>query len=506
TVAVIGLGPAGLVALKNIHEEGFDVTGFDQNPYVGGLWQFTEEDKTSVLQSTVVNISKERGCFTDYPYPEGISAYPTAAEVQRYLVSYTEHFKLEPHLRLNTDVRQIRFDDTRQQYAIEIEGKDVQFYDKVVIAIGGLTSLPNIPTIEGLENFKGKGLHSRAFKKPEQFAGKRVMVVGFGNTAADTATALANVAEKVYIAHRNGARILPRRVNGKPVDHALSLRLFTIQSWIMSNFPAAGANMFDRFIKSLQDKSFKLRPEWGFEPAQATPIVSNTLVDYLECGLIESVKGIKRILGDTQVELDDGKILDVDALVWCTGYKADFSMLEPRLDPTSRSSTASSDANGSNGKPLARLYHNVFSLEKPDSLVFLGNVHTPLSGFQLFDMASMAIAQVWKGASNLPSRSAIESAVDEHHIWLAEQASRRSNVSPGMVDGGAWLKAIDGLAGTGVNEYLGYGWKGWWFWLSNMKLCNLLMGGVWSPHAHRLFDGKRKKWEDAQDAIERMNE
>lgn len=60
TVAVVGAGPAGLVALKNLLEEGFDVTGFDKSPYVGGLWQYTEEDKTSVLTSTVVNISKER--------------------------------------------------------------------------------------------------------------------------------------------------------------------------------------------------------------------------------------------------------------------------------------------------------------------------------------------------------------------------------------------------------------------------------------------------------------
>lgn len=60
TVAVVGAGPAGLVALKNLLEEGFDATGFDRNPYVGGLWQYTEEDKTSVLPTTVVNISKER--------------------------------------------------------------------------------------------------------------------------------------------------------------------------------------------------------------------------------------------------------------------------------------------------------------------------------------------------------------------------------------------------------------------------------------------------------------
>ena len=63
TVAVIGLGVLGLVAVKNLAEEGFDVTGFDANSYVGGLWHFTEDDKTSVLPSTVINISKERVCF-----------------------------------------------------------------------------------------------------------------------------------------------------------------------------------------------------------------------------------------------------------------------------------------------------------------------------------------------------------------------------------------------------------------------------------------------------------
>jgi dimethylaniline monooxygenase (N-oxide forming) len=285
----------------------------------------------------------------------------------------------------------------------------------------------------------------------------------------------------------------------------MSIRLFTIQTWVMDNFPVFGDQMFDKLLKSLQDRSFNLRPEWGFEPAQVVPIVSETLVDYLERGVIQSVKGIKRIVGDTQVELDDGRTVDVDVLIWCTGYRADFSMLEPRFDPTAHSTPSWSGASGSNGKSLARLYHNVFSLEKADSLAFLGNAHFTISGFHIFDMASMAIAQVWKGASTLPSLSAMEQAVDEHHAWLAERAKRKSNVSPGTVDGGNWLHAMDDLAGTGVNEYLGYGWKGWYFWLSNMRLCNMLMGGVWSPHIHRVFSGKRRKWDGAIEAIESVN-
>ena len=227
----------------------------------------------------------------------------------------------------------------------------------------------------------------------------------------------------------------------------------------------------------------------------------------LENGSIQSVAGIKSIISATEVELDDGKRVEVDALVWCTGYKSDFSIVDPRYDPTSRSPpVAWSAACGSNSKQLFRLHHNVFSLEKADSLAFLGNVHFAVGGFLLFDLASQAIAQVWKGASSLPSLDEMKAAVDNHHSWLAEHAQRGFNVSPGMVDGGPWLKTMNELAGTGVNDYLGYGWKGWLFWLKDRTLCNLLMGGIWSPHIYRLFQGKRQMWQGTRKAIEKVNE
>ncbi|CAO2658055.1 Nn.00g073150.m01.CDS01 [Neocucurbitaria sp. VM-36] len=507
SVAVLGLGPAGLVALKNLTEEGFDAIGFDRNSYVGGLWQYTAEDQTSVMTTTVVNISRERGCFTDFPYPEDIPSYPTAAQVQQYLVSYLENFNLEPRIRLDTSIEQITFDEQRQQWVLHIKGKAHEYFDKLIIANGGMVGLPNVPTIEGIEEFKGTSVHSRAFKQPTMFEGKRVMVVGFGNSAADTATQLASIADKVYLAHRHGARVLPRGFKGAPIDHTHSLRLFTLQSFILKYFPHFGENIFDKFIKGLQDKSFRLRPEWGFEPAGKLPIVTDSLVPCLENGSITSVAGIRRILSGTQVELDDGTILEVDAIIWCTGYKASFSILDKQFDPSSRSPpSAWSTATGSNNRPLFRLYHNVFSLEKPESLAFLGNVHFALGGFQIFDMASQAISQVWAGKSTLPSKVDMTNAVDKHHDWLAAYAQRGHNTSPGTVDGGSWIRAMDDLAGTGVNEYLGYGLRGWLFWLKDRQFCNLLMGGIWSPHIHRVFDGKRKAWSGAKEAIERVNE
>ena len=255
----------------------------------------------------------------------------------------------------------------------------------------------------------------------------------------------------------------------------------------------------------MQNKSFTIQPQWCPEPAGKVPLVSDKLVPCLEDGSILSVAGIKRILSNTRVELQDGTSVDVDVIIWCTGYKCDFSMIDAQFDPTCHPKPWL-DAPGSNGKPLFRLYHNIFSVKKPDSLAFLGNVHITLSGFQIFDMASMALAQVWAEKSLLPSLPAMNAMVDKHHKWLADQAKRNSNVSPGQCDAGAWVSAMDDLAGTGVNEYLGYGLKGWMFWLCNIKLCNVLMGGIWSPHIHRVFEGKRKQWDGAKEAIIKVNE
>lgn len=137
-----------------------------------------------------------------------VPSYPTAAQVQQYLASYANHFDLAPRLRLNTCVKHVAFDEQGGKWALSIEGQGEEYFDKTVIAIGGMVGKPNLPVVEGIEKFGAKSVHSRAFKRPRDYEGKRVMVVGFGNSAADTATQLVGIADKVYIAHRHGARIV----------------------------------------------------------------------------------------------------------------------------------------------------------------------------------------------------------------------------------------------------------------------------------------------------------
>ncbi|KAF4439181.1 flavin depend monooxygenase that catalyses the oxidation of rubrofusarin to 9-hydroxyrubrofusarin [Fusarium austroafricanum] len=465
-VAVIGLGVMGLVAVKNMIEEGFDVTGFERSGYVGGLWHFTEQDRTSVLPSTVINISKERGSFTDFPFPETTPSHCTAKQVEEYLESYVDHFNFRSKLRLGVTVSKVRRDDESKRWVVDLQGSGPEYFDKVIVATG-INNRPHIPELEGIDQFKGQILHSRSFKKPEPFKGKRVVVVGISNTGADTAAALCDHAEKVWISRSHGTLVVPRKRDGIPFDHTITARTMSMMGFFEDRFPRLYEIVFNAICKKMQDNAFKIRPEWGLSPAPSVlhtlPVVSDNLVDLLESGAITSVRKLKRVTGPREVELVDGTRLDVDAIIWCTGYKGDFSLVEPSVDPTRNTTRKWAEAIGSRGKPLPRLYQNVFSLDYPDSLAFMGNLAFATSAFPVSDLCSMAIAQTWKGSTPLPSIEEMNRATDRQHEFICNLAEKGSAM-PGWVRQSEWLAWANKVVGAQVYEHLGWGLKGWKFW------------------------------------------
>ncbi|KAI5459674.1 FAD/NAD(P)-binding domain-containing protein [Mariannaea sp. PMI_226] len=508
TVAVVGLGVLGLVTVKNLTEEGFDVTGFDMNSYVGGLWHYTDEDKTSVLPTTVINISKERGCFTDFPFPDDTPSHCTSQHVEQYLENYAKHFNLGPKLRLNTKVKLVKRDKEKKCWVLDIEGSDSECFDKVIIATG-INARPHIPSLDGLDQFEGEVLHSRAFKRPELFKGKKVVIVGMGNTGADTAAALVDVADNVSISHKHGAFVLPRIAKGVPFDHTMTARKSAMIGFLELNLPTLSQWVFDAMVKKLQDEAFVLRPEWKLSPApsikHAVPIVSDNLVQLLEAGKIQSVAGLKRISGPREVELTDGTHVQADTIIWATGYKSEFSVLDATVDPNRHTTPAWTSAPGSRGKPLPRLYQNVFSLDYPDSLAFMGCVAFATGAFPVYDLCSMAVAQVWKGNSPLPTIQEMNKAVDRQHSFVCDIAKQGSAV-PGWVRQSEWLAWANQAAGTGVDEHLGWGYAGWKFYFQDRALYKLLMDGVYMPAIWRVFDStKRKKWDGAREEIVKVN-
>ncbi|PLB48451.1 dimethylaniline monooxygenase 3 [Aspergillus steynii IBT 23096] len=511
SVAVLGLGALGLVAMKNMREEGFNVTGFDRNPYVGGLWHYSEGSNISVLQSTVSNGSKHRGCFTDFPFPDETPDFPRAADMAKYLVSYAEHFGLMPHAQLSTNIHRAEYIEKTNNWEVEtspVAGgpRVVARFDKVIYAMGP-DQIPNIPQVPGIEKFKGDTTHSIGFKEPQGWTGKRVLVVGFGNTAADIAGDLVGVAKHVYLSHRGGAIVLPRWVDGKPVDHVRTHRKAVLLGMLSRYAPGLWKKTMDKVILGLRNRVYDLKPEWRLDPApsfnQQRPIVSDSLVRNFSKGHITSACPIKEVLDDKTIQLSDDTKVEVDAIIWCTGYTVDYSLLG-KSNPTLYHESEGIPV--ANGRKMPRLYQNVISLEHPESLAFMGNLSFMNPAFLMFDIASMALAQIWKGRSRLPSKEEMRQSVDDQHKWIASLCNS-GPVTPGLVKGVDWMEWVDQAAGLGLQENLGYGMQGWYFWLTDHELCNMVMDGLLLPFHYRLFDaGKRKPWKEARESIIKVNQ
>jgi dimethylaniline monooxygenase (N-oxide forming) len=180
-------------------------------------------------------------------------------------------------------------------------------------------------------------------------------------------------------------------------------------------------------IQSLTKKEFKLQPEWRIHPAPSflchQPTVSDTLCSCLEGGSILSKSNIQEFIGPDTIEFTDGTTAEVDTLICCTGFTRDFTII-PELRTSDRD--VWSQKPNSDGQPLPRLFQNIFPPSHGDSIAFLNNFTYPTGFMWIADLASMALVQVWKGASQLPSVEEMNQQIDNHHAWLTRLVERET--------------------------------------------------------------------------------
>ncbi|KAK4541769.1 hypothetical protein LTR36_007478 [Oleoguttula mirabilis] len=531
SVCIIGAGALGLVATKNFLEEGFDVTTFERNAYVGGLWHHTKDTtQTSAHPATRSNISKQGACYSDFPYADDVSIHPTAKEQQMYLESYAGHFALHSSIKLSTSVAAVERDDARRKWVITTKPTNIidpsvehHAFDRLIIATG-TNGKRTMPVFAGQERFEGQILHSQQFKDASKFKDKRVVVVGLSHTAADTIQFLkAAGAQKVYVSHKRSPILVPTTVKGKALDHGVTRRLTFIGALISSVSPPLGAYMMEKYLLSLQNTTWPaLKDHPAFATTRASPSVASsvptmsaTLALNLLDGSAESVQRIDRISGAQTVQLVDGSELpDIDAIICCTGDNFDISGLVPaEYDPTNAAfapdefSAFNASAYFREDYPVPRLYRNFLSLREPHSLAFLGYSLYRRPVFALYDLMTMALAQLWKGEFPMPSRLDMEANADKHYTYIVSELQNghvNHNGLTGDIDFDVWLNKA---AGTQLYERLGWGRDGWKLWWGDRKLYSMLMDGVDSPHAMRLFETPRgrKSWEGARAAIEEAN-
>lgn len=196
-VAIIGAGAAGLTSIKNALDAGIEPTAFEKSAWLGGLWYYTEEDDRFVApKATILNTSKHCSCFSDFPAGKEMPNYFTRRDFQRYLESYAKTFDLTRRIRFNCEVLKVEkchdYEDTGRWKVHSVQrsddgGKDevcVQVYDYIMVCSNVLAK-PFLPNITGVDDFTGRKIHSISYKTFTPFVGRRVVVVGIGNTAGN---------------------------------------------------------------------------------------------------------------------------------------------------------------------------------------------------------------------------------------------------------------------------------------------------------------------------------
>ncbi|KAK2597936.1 hypothetical protein N8I77_012688 [Diaporthe amygdali] len=510
-VAVIGAGPLGLMALKNMKEDGLDVTCFEARSWVGGLWNYSEDESLSVAANTIFNSSKYRSAISDYPFPDETDDFPSWRQMWEYLEGYADHFQLRQNIQLNTRV--VAFAREGDKWAVELLTKDGgprrEYFDKIAVANGTFTA-PKWPEIRGIEKFTGRTLHAINFHRPESFKDQRVLIVGLHASAQDVASGLVGHAAQLYASHRNGVVLLPRYdPKGAAFDTAMTLNFTRFVLFATTWFPSILNWLMDKVMVATSQTAFpNVLKSWNFFPAPSiattAPLIGDEIYPLLESGFCEPVGAVSKVIGAKTIELKDGRVLeDIDAIIYTTGYNfaAPFVGQEHNPYPIP-------------GKP-PYLYRGTFPLhEDPEvrnSLAFFGHGAIFFPGFVQHELIIMATSQIWSGRSSLPPLSDMKTWYHGFLDWRQNLLDRQKSeatfytLNQPMTDHLQWF---EDAAGTGVFTH--FGWlslKAWSFWWNDRKLYHLCANGIFSPSIWRLFEtGKRRIWPKAREQIFLDNE
>ncbi|MDW8805361.1 amino acid permease [Streptomyces scabiei] len=363
---VVGAGPSGMIMVRNLLREGVPFDWYERNPDFGGIWDpgFTG---SPMYDSCHFISSKYTSGFYGAPMPSYFPDYPRWREIRDYIRDFGRQYDLYRHVRFGTEVTSAEpiADD---RWRVTLSDGTVREYDGLVCC-PGVTWHPNEVALPGQEVFRGTVRHSVTFRDGLEFRGKRVLIVGAGNSGVDIACDAARHADTAYLSVRRGYRFVPKHVAGLPTDALLTGKLDPPKGVVLSNDVNA---MLDSLVGDLT--RFGL-PAPDHDALSSHPIMNTQVLHHLAHGDLLARPDIAR-LTETGVVFADGSEAEVDEILLATGYEYRMPFLDHRL------------LEWKHGHP--QLYLNVFSREL-DSLYVLGFVEFADAAYKRFDEMAQLI-------------------------------------------------------------------------------------------------------------------
>lgn len=393
-VAIIGGGAAGLINAQRFLDSGADVTVFEIGTHLGGVWIYKNDSgRSSAYRSLHINTTREATAFDDYPFPDKSKMFPSHRDMASYLNSFADDHGIRERTRFRAEVTRVApvFSDTngesRLTWRVEAADGFVGDFDVVVVATGHLTE-PRMP--ESLTAFTGELMHSHSYTEPEPFSGKRVLVIGTGNSALDIAGDLAVIAERTVISARSPELIMPKIFLGRPyANFEARFR----KPWI----PQAVAWTVRRAVTRMVHGRMET---WGLQTPKVRthPISHATLINHIAYDRVNVRPGIAAI-DDGQITFTDGSSEEFDVIIAATGYDLSFPFLSEAI--------VSLDEGGS-----LNLYGRAVPPKWP-GLYFAGYFNTTgLSNLRIDDYQAKWIVSLEYGDAVLPDEPEMLAEID----------------------------------------------------------------------------------------------
>ncbi len=321
--ALIGAGPTGLSAARNLSRRGIPFVGFEIHSDVGGLWDISSR-KSTMYESAHLISSKTTTAYDEFPMRDEVADFPSHWEMNTYFKDYADTFDLRRNYRFSTEVIRVEPEDpdasvwlvtSRSEEGEEETGR----YAGVLIA-NGILSEPSIPEFEGQDEFEGEILHTASYKRPDIFRDRKVLIVGCGNSGCDIAVDAVHFAKSIEMSLRSGYWFFPKYIFGRPSD--------TLNEG--KALPAFLKTRIDgRIIKFLTGDPARLGfPEPEGRIYETHPVMNTQVLYHAGHGDIHVRRNIRRFTKDG-VEFVDGTAGEYDLVMLATGYRLHYPFIDP---------------------------------------------------------------------------------------------------------------------------------------------------------------------------------
>jgi thioredoxin reductase len=313
TALVVGAGPAGLATSRELTRRGIDHIVVERGARVGACWAETYD-------SLRLHTGKHMSSLPGLSFGRDVPLFPTRGHFLEYLDRYAGRHRVPVHHRCVV----ARVERTADGWRVHTSRGPVGA-DAVVVATG-IMSNPRVPSIPGRELFRGRVVHSSTYRRPGPFLGRRVLVVGVGNSGGEIASELARAGVDVTVSVRSGANVVPLSLLGVPIQY--------LSYWVRK-LPRRAQETIADAVRRLGEarRGPAVLPRPAYSALDAIPLIGFHLVDAIRSGQVRVAPWILSLAGTT-VRFAGGREERFDDVILATGFSAALGVLRGsiRLD------------------------------------------------------------------------------------------------------------------------------------------------------------------------------